>query len=132
MDMQPPPAYPLSAYVELAQAKREPLGLLPAIPPPSVAAPAAPAAPVAPGEPPAPVEPTAIKVDVSPYVPEAATSATIILSLTPSTGQALVYSEGSENNGTVFKGARSVGDIQLDGPYIYVKLYGATSFHIQY
>ena len=24
------------------------------------------------------------------------------------------------------------GDIRLDGPYIYVKLYGATSFDIQY
>jgi hypothetical protein len=35
-------------------------------------------------------------------------------------------------SGTIFKGARSVGEIRLDGRYIYVKLYGATSFDIQY
>jgi hypothetical protein len=80
----------------------------------------------------APVEPAPTKVKVSDYIPPAATSATIILTLTPPTGQALVYTEGSENYGTVFKGGRSVGDIRLDGPYIYVKLYGATSFDIQY
>jgi hypothetical protein len=79
-----------------------------------------------------PVEPTPIKVKVSDYIPAGATSATIILTLTPPTGQALIYTEGSENYGTVFKGARSVGDIRLDGPTIYVKLYGATSFDIQY
>jgi hypothetical protein len=83
-------------------------------------------------QPEAPVEPTPIKVDVSRYIPEAATTATIILTLTPRTGQAYVYTEGSEDNGTVFKGGSSVGEIKLDGRYIYVKLYGATSFSIQY
>jgi hypothetical protein len=83
-------------------------------------------------EPETPVEPTPIKVDVSSYIPAGATSVTIIVTLTPPTGQALVYTEGAENYGTVFRGARSVGDIRLDGPVIYVKLYGATSFAIQY
>jgi hypothetical protein len=98
--------------------------------PPAAAAP--PVEPVAPDETAAPVEPTPIKVDVSKYIPEAATTATIILSLTPPTGQAYVYTEGADDNGTAFKGARSVGEIKLDGRYIYVKLYGATSFSIQY
>jgi len=106
-------AYVPPAYVQLVQAETAPLDITPA-------------------EPTGPVEPTPIKVDVSRYIPEAATSATLIVSLTPPTGQAFVYTEGSEDNGTVFKGARSVGEIRLDGRYIYVKLYGATSFNIQY
>ncbi len=104
MDMHPPPAH-VQPYVQLAQAEEAPE---------------------------APAEPTPIKVDVSRYIPAEATSVTIILTLTPPTGQALVYTEGAENSGTIFKGARSVGDLRLDGPYIYVKLYGATSFNIQY
>jgi hypothetical protein len=120
--MHPPPP-----YVALAQARRGPLDILPNPP----AAPAPPAEPAVPDEPAAPVEPTPIKVDVSQYIPEAATTATIILTLTPS-GEAYVYTEGSADNGTAFKGARSVGEIRLDGRYIYVKLYGATSFSIQY
>lgn len=123
MHMHPPPP-----YVQLAQAQRAPLDILPAIPP----QPAPPAEPAVPDEPAAPVEPTPIKVDVSKYIPEDATTATIIVSLTPPTGQAYVYTEGSEDNGTAFKGGRSVGEIKLDGRYIYVKLYGATSFSIQY
>jgi hypothetical protein len=123
MHMHPPPP-----YVQLAQARREPLDILPAPP----AAPAPPAEPAAPEEPAAPVEPTPIKVDVSRYIPEAATTATIILTLTPPTGQAYVYTEGSENNGTTFRGGSSVGEIRLDGRFIYVKLYGATSFNIKY
>ncbi len=106
-------AYVPPAYVQLVQAETAPLDITPA-------------------EPTGPVEPTPIKVDVSRYIPEAATSATLIVSLTPPTGQAFLYTEGSEDNGTVFKGARSVGEIRLDGRYIYVKLYGATSFSIQY
>ena len=123
MHMHPPPP-----YVQLAQAQRGPLDILPS-PPPQAAPPAEPAVP---DEPAAPVEPTPIKVDVSKYIPAEATTATIIISLTPPTGQAYVYTEGSEDNGTPFRGARSVGEIKLDGRYIYVKLYGATSFSIQY
>ena len=123
MDMQPPPAqvqlvqaqsvraHAQSVRVQLVQAQ-------------------APAQDDA--QPEAPVEPTPIRVDVSKYIPAEATTATIILTLTPPTGQALVYTEGSENYGTAFRGGRSVGDIRLDGRYIYVKLYGATSFDIQY
>lgn len=104
MDMHPPPAY-VQPYRKLAQADSEPD---------------------------APVEPTPVKVDVSKYIPAEATMVSIIVTLTPPTGQALVYTEGNESSGTVFKGARSVGDLRLDGPYVYVKLYGATSFNIQY
>jgi hypothetical protein len=120
--MHPPPA-----YVQLAQV-RAPLDILPSPP----AQPSAPVEPAPPDEPAAPVEPTPVKVDVSQYIPEAATTATIILTLTPRTGQAYVYTEGAEDNGTLFKGGSSVGEIKLDGRYIYVKLYGATSFRIQY
>jgi hypothetical protein len=80
----------------------------------------------------APVEPTPIKVDVSKHVPESATAVTMIVTLTPSTGQALIYAAGHETEGTVFKGPRSIDEVKLDGPTIYVKLYGATQFDIQY
>jgi hypothetical protein len=70
--------------------------------------------------------------DVGQYIPAEATTATIILTLSPPTGWALVYTEGSEDNGTVFKGGSSVGEIKLDGRYVYVKLYGPTSFSIKY
>ena len=79
-----------------------------------------------------PVEPTPIKVDVSKYIPESATAVTMIVTLTPPTGQALIYAAGRENDGTLFKGPRSIDEVKLTGPIIYVKLYGATNFDIQY
>jgi hypothetical protein len=117
MDMHPPPihAQPQVQYVQAAPPANAPLQLVPPD-----------------DQPQAPIEPTAIKVDVSKYIPYEAKTATIIVSLTPPTGQALVYTEGSEASGTIFKGGKSVGDISLDGRYIYVKLYGATRFDIQY
>jgi len=39
---------------------------------------------------------------------------------------------GHENEGTLFKGPRSIDEVKLTGPIVYVKLYGATSFDIQY
>ena len=80
----------------------------------------------------APIEPTPIEVDVSKYIPDSATAVTMIVTLTPPTGQALVYAAGREKDGTVFKGPRSIDEVKLSGPTIYVKLYGATSFDIQY
>jgi hypothetical protein len=80
----------------------------------------------------APVEPTPIEVNVSKYIPESAMSVTMIVTLTPATGQAVVYAAGHENEGTLFKGRRSIDEVKLDGPTLYVKLYGATSFDIQY
>jgi hypothetical protein len=80
----------------------------------------------------APVEPTPIKVDVSQYIPESATGVTMIVTLTPPTGQAVIYAAGHENDGTLFKGPRAIDEVKLDGPIVYVKLYGATSFNIQY
>src|SRR5882757_5368610 len=79
-----------------------------------------------------PVEPVPIKVDVSKYIPESATVVTMIVTLTPPTGQAVIYSAGHENEGTLFKGPRSIDEVKLSGPTIYVKLYGATNFDIQY
>jgi hypothetical protein len=83
-------------------------------------------------EPETPVEPTPIKVDVSKYIPEYATEVTIIVTVTPPTGAAVVYAEGNENNATIFKGPRTLGEVPLTGHFIFVKLYGATSFDIQY
>jgi hypothetical protein len=84
---------------------------------------------VPPGE---PVEPVPIKINVSQYIPESATAVTMIVTLTPPTGQALIYAPGHENDGTLFKGPRSIDEVKLSGPTIYVKLYGATKFDIQY
>ncbi len=80
----------------------------------------------------APVDPAPIKVDVSKYIPESAISVTMIVTLTPPTGQAVIYAAGNERDGTLFKGPRSIDEIKLTGPIIFVKLYGATSFDIQY
>ena len=80
----------------------------------------------------APVEQAPIEVNVSKYIPESATAVTIIVTLTPATGQALIYAAGHENEGTLFKGPRSIDEVKLAGPIIYVKLYGATNFDIQY
>ena len=77
-------------------------------------------------------DPAPVEVNVSKYIPESATSVTIIVTLTPPTGQAVIYSPGHENDGTLFKGGRSIDEVKLSGPMIYVKLYGATSFDIQY
>src|SRR5471032_3327963 len=82
-------------------------------------------------QPETPAEPTPIKVDVTQYVPESAISVTVIVSVTPPTGTAFVYAPGYENYGTIFKGPRSMGELRLAGPFVYVKLYGATSFEIQ-
>jgi hypothetical protein len=80
----------------------------------------------------APIEPTPIEVDVSKYIPESAFEVTMIVTLTPPSGQALVYAPGHENDATLFKGPRAIDEVKLSGPIIYVKLYGATSFDIQY
>jgi hypothetical protein len=80
----------------------------------------------------APVEPTPIEVNVSKYIPESATAVTMIVTLTPPTGQAVIYAAGHEREGTLFKGPRSIDEVKLAGSTIYVKLYGATSFDIQY
>jgi hypothetical protein len=80
----------------------------------------------------APVEPAPIEVNVSKHIPEMATAVTMIVTLTPPTGQAVIYAAGHEKEGTLFKGPRSIDEVKLDGPIVYVKLYGATSFDIQY
>src|ERR1700738_3501242 len=78
------------------------------------------------------VETVPIEVNVSKHIPESATAVTIMVTLTPPTGQAVIYAAGHENDGTLFKGPRSIDEVKLFGPTLYVKLYGATSFDIQY
>jgi hypothetical protein len=83
-------------------------------------------------QPEVPAEPVPIKVDVRQYVPESAISVTMIVSVSPPTGTAVVYAPGYENYATVFKGPRSMEEVRLAGPFVFVKLYGAQSFEIQY
>jgi hypothetical protein len=84
-------------------------------------------------QPQAPIEPVPVKVDVTQYVPEAATAVTMIVTVSPPTGTAVIYAPGYENYGTIFKGPRSMEEVRLAGPFVYVKLYGgAQSFQIQY
>jgi hypothetical protein len=97
------------------------------LPPPHIQMVQAEAQPEAP-----PVEPSPVKVDVSRYVPDNAIAVTMIVSVTPATGTAVIYAPGYEKYGTIFKGPRSMEEVRLDGPILYVKLYGATSFEIQY
>ena len=52
----------------------------------------------------APVELTPIEVNVSKYIPESAISVTMIETLTPPTGQAVIYAAGNERSGTLFEG----------------------------
>jgi hypothetical protein len=58
-----------------------------------------------------PVEPTPIEINVSKYIPESAIVVTMIVTLSPPTGQALVYAAGHESDGTVFKGPRSIDEV---------------------
>jgi hypothetical protein len=84
-------------------------------------------------EPQTPAEPTPIEIDVTKYIPREAVLVTMIVTVTPPTGAALVYAPGYEAQGTLFKGPRSMEEVRLAGPSLYVKLYGgATSFNIQY
>src|SRR5438105_15063146 len=80
----------------------------------------------------APVDPAPIEVNVSKYIPESATAVTIIVTLTPPTAHAVIYAAGHENDGTLFKGPRSIDEVKLAGPLRYVKLYGATNFDSQF
>ena len=80
----------------------------------------------------APVEPTPIEVNISQYIPELAIAVTMIVTLTPPTGQAWSMRPAMRRIATLFKGPRSIDEVKLDGPIVYVKLYGATSFDIQY
>src|SRR5258708_34040093 len=83
-------------------------------------------------QPQAPVEPVPIKVDITKYVPDTAISVTMIVTVSPPTGTAVVYAPGYENYATIFKGPRTMEEVRLAGPFVYVKLYGAQSFEIQY
>jgi hypothetical protein len=83
-------------------------------------------------QPQAPVEPVPVKVDITQYVPETAIAVTMIVSVEPPTGTAVVYAPGYENYPSIFKGPRTMDEVRLAGPFVYVKLYGATSFSIQY
>jgi hypothetical protein len=85
-----------------------------------------------PVQPETPVDPVPVKVDITRYVPETALSVTMIVTVTPPTGTVVIYAPGYENYATIFKGPRSMEEVRLAGPFVFVKLYGATSFDIQY
>ena len=105
VDISPP-----AIYLQLAQAETAPQ-------------------PEAPGE----VEIPPAQVDVGRYVPLTALEVTIIVTVTPPTGAALVYAPGYEKYATLFKGPKMGGEVRLSGPFIYVKLIdGATGFDIQF
>jgi len=73
------------------------------------------------------------QVDVSKYLPATAVSATIIVTVTPPTGAVMIYSPGHESAPALFNGPKSVGEIRIDGPFVYVELLsGATDYRIQY
>ncbi|MBV8839116.1 MAG: hypothetical protein JO000_21490 [Alphaproteobacteria bacterium] len=84
-------------------------------------------------EAPAPLDIPPTKVDVGRYVPLTAIEVTMIVTVTPPTGAALVYAPGYEQYATLFRGPKSGGDVRLTGPFVYVKLIeGATGFEIRY
>src|SRR5260370_15325257 len=73
------------------------------------------------------------ELDISKYIPALATSATIIVSVTPSTGAVMIYTPGYEATPVLFKGPKSVGEIRVSGPIVYVELLaGATEDRVQY
>ena len=78
------------------------------------------------------VEPQPVEIDVSKYAPTTAIGATMIVTLTPPTGSAVIYAPGNENDPILFKGPRSINEVSLNGPVLLIKLYDATSFNIQY
>jgi hypothetical protein len=81
----------------------------------------------------APPEAPPVKVDVGRYIPPTAIEVTIIVTITPPTGGALVYAPGLENHATLFRGPKMGGEVSVAGPFLYVKLIdGATAFDIQY
>ena len=99
------------------------------VPPPPLYVQVAPA----PAETEEPVEAPPVKVDIMRYIPHTAVSITIIVTVTPPSGAALVYAPGFEEQATLFKGPKSSGELRLAGPFVYVTLIaGATSFQIQY
>ena len=83
-------------------------------------------------QPEAPVKPTPIRIDVGKYIPDTAITVTMIVTLDSDAASALVYAPGDEKRGTLFKGRRTIDEVRLDGPALYIKLYGATKFDIQY
>ena len=74
------------------------------VPPPAIYLQVAQAETAPQTEPPAEVEVPPTKVDVGRYVPASAIEVTIIVTVTPRTGAALVYTPGNEKEATLFKG----------------------------
>ena len=73
------------------------------------------------------------ELNISKYLPSAAVSATIIVSVTPPTGAVMIYTPGYEGAPVLFQGPKSIGEIRVSGPIVYVELIaGATEYRIQY
>ena len=72
-------------------------------------------------------------LNVARYLPPTAVSATVIVTVTPPSGTVLIYTPGYETEPVVFRGPRTVGEIRIAGPTVYVELQnGATGYEIQY
>jgi len=73
------------------------------------------------------------ELNISKYLPSNALSATIIVTVTPPTGAVMIYTPGYEAAPVLFKGPKSVGEIRVSGPIVYVEMIGgATEYQIQY
>lgn len=73
------------------------------------------------------------ELNISKYLPPNAVSATIIVTVTPPTGAVMIYTPGYEGSPVLFKGPKTVDEIRVSGPVVYVELFaGATSYRIQY
>ena len=73
------------------------------------------------------------ELNISKYLPTTAVSATIIVTVIPPTGAVMIYTPGYEAAPVLFKGPKSVGEIRVSGPIVYVELLaGATEYRVQY
>jgi hypothetical protein len=73
------------------------------------------------------------ELNISKYMPPAAVSATIIVTVTPPTGAVMIYTPGYEAAPVLFKGPKTTAEIRVSGPVVYVELLsGATEYRIQY
>jgi phage protein D len=73
------------------------------------------------------------EVNISKYLPPNAVSATIIVTVTPPTGAVMIYTPGYEGSPVLFKGPKTVDEIRVSGPVVYVELLaGATGYQIRY
>lgn len=73
------------------------------------------------------------ELNVGKYLPSTAVSATVIVTVLPPTAAVRIYTPGYESAPALFRGPKSVGEIRIAGPIVYVELLaGATEYEVQY